>query len=240
MNTEELVSLKYNNFQEHISSSFGSLRSELDFNDVTLVSEDGQHVEAHRVVLASSSIFFRNLFKRIRHPQAFIYMRGMRSEDLVAMVDFMYLGEVSIHQDNVDNFICIAEELKLKGWQKGPEVIKQETVNESPCTKHISSLEPTTILQDSVQSTDVLDETSGENTVEGKEKLNLFVEQNTETIDAKIDLIKSMVTRDSDRRFSCNVCQKTTKYRANINTHVERSHTDGLNYPCPRCGKTFR
>ena len=110
MQNNDIVSLKYNDFQEHISGSFGSLRTELDFTDVTLASEDGQHVEAHKVVLAASSIFFQNLLKQIKHQQPFIYMRGMRSEDLVAIVDFMYHGEVSIHQDNVDNFICIAEE----------------------------------------------------------------------------------------------------------------------------------
>ena len=140
----------------------------------------------------------------------------------------------------MNNLICIAEELKIKGWQKGPDVIKQERGNLSPCNNLESRMEPTSSLQDSVQPTDVLDETSGENYVEGKKKLNSFIKPNTETTDANIDLTKSMVSGDSDRRFRCNVCQKTTKYRANINTHVERSHTDGLNYPCPRCGKTFR
>jgi hypothetical protein len=42
-------------------------------------------------------------------------MRGMRSEDLVAIVDFIYLGETAVNQDNLENFFVIAEELKLKG-----------------------------------------------------------------------------------------------------------------------------
>ena len=42
-------------------------------------------------------------------------MRGMKSEDLVAIVDFLYCGEANVYQENLDSFLAIAEELKLKG-----------------------------------------------------------------------------------------------------------------------------
>ena len=39
----------------------------------------------------------------------------MKSEDLVAIIDFLYLGEANVHQDNLDSFLSVANELKLKG-----------------------------------------------------------------------------------------------------------------------------
>ena len=42
-------------------------------------------------------------------------MRGLRFEDLAAVVDFLYLGEANVNQDRLDNFLALAEELKLKG-----------------------------------------------------------------------------------------------------------------------------
>ena len=42
-------------FNDNVEKAFGNLRQDSDFNDVTLVSEDGQNVEAHKVILASSS-----------------------------------------------------------------------------------------------------------------------------------------------------------------------------------------
>ena len=39
-------------------NAFGELREGKDFSDVTLACEDGQQVEAHKVVLTSSSPFF--------------------------------------------------------------------------------------------------------------------------------------------------------------------------------------
>ena len=42
-------------------------------------------------------------------------MRGVKFEDLAAIVDFLYLGEANINQERIDNFLALAEELKLKG-----------------------------------------------------------------------------------------------------------------------------
>ena len=58
---DEKLCLKWNDFQENASTAFGTLRDDTEFADVTLVCEDGQQVQAHKVILASSSPFFLNL-----------------------------------------------------------------------------------------------------------------------------------------------------------------------------------
>ena len=44
-----------------------------------------------------------------------IYMRGLKAKDLMAIVDFIYLGEANIYQEDLDGFLALAEELQLKG-----------------------------------------------------------------------------------------------------------------------------
>ena len=56
---KEKLRLQRNDFANNISSAFLNLSSDKDFTDVTLVCEDGQQVEAHKLVLISSSPFFR-------------------------------------------------------------------------------------------------------------------------------------------------------------------------------------
>ena len=119
MSTSEKFCLKWNDFQQNLTTTFTALREDADFADVTLVCEDGQQVEAHKVILAASSPFFQNLLRRNKHSHPLIYMRGMKSDDLVAMVDFLYYGETNIYQDNLDSFLTIAEELKLRGLTGG-------------------------------------------------------------------------------------------------------------------------
>lgn len=113
-NTEKLC-LKWNDFQENLNSAFGRLRSGEDFADVTLACEDGTQIETHKVVLASSSPFFMEILKKNKHPHPLIYMKGSKAEDLMAMIDFLYYGEANVNEENLNAFLGLAEELRLKG-----------------------------------------------------------------------------------------------------------------------------
>ena len=56
--------LKWNDFQTTVSQSFGLLRKEKDFFDVTLVSDDQVQVSAHKLVLSACSSFFKTILKQ--------------------------------------------------------------------------------------------------------------------------------------------------------------------------------
>ena len=86
----------------------------MELTDITLVCEDGQQVEAHKVVLVASSPFFLNILKRNKHPHPLIYMTGVKSNNLMAMVD-IYQGEANVFQEDFDFFLNFAEELQLRG-----------------------------------------------------------------------------------------------------------------------------
>merc|ERR1712129_209191 len=77
---------------------------------------------AHKVILAATSPFFQNLLRKKKHPHPLIYMRGVKSEDLVGIVDFLYYGEANVYQENIDGFFAIAEELKLNGLTGNKEM----------------------------------------------------------------------------------------------------------------------
>ena len=121
MATSEKLCLQWNDFKENVVISFAELRAHNDLTDITLACEDGKQVEAHKVVLASSSPFFRDLLKKNSHPHPLVYMRGLKSEDLIAMMDFLYKGEANVFQDNLDSFLALAAELKLKGLNSNTE-----------------------------------------------------------------------------------------------------------------------
>ena len=112
--TEQLC-LQWNDFKENITNAFATLRDDNDSSDVTLVCEDGKQIDAHRVVLCISSPFFQNVFQKAKHAHPLLYMRGMKSENLLAIIDFLYHGEANVYQEHLDSFLAIAEELQLKG-----------------------------------------------------------------------------------------------------------------------------
>ena len=111
----EKLFLQWNDFQENIKGAFGNFRKDENFNDVTLVCEDGQQVEAHKVILAVSSPFFQKLLGRNKHPHPLVYMKGIEFDHLLAILDFLYCGEANVLEKKLDSFLAIAEDLQLRG-----------------------------------------------------------------------------------------------------------------------------
>jgi len=114
MATAEKFCLRWNDFESNISSAFRELREDKDFFDVTLACDDDQ-IQAHKVILSACSPFFRTVLKRNRHEHPLLYLKGVKYIDLVAVLNFMYHGEVNVAQEELNSFLSIAEELKVKG-----------------------------------------------------------------------------------------------------------------------------
>ena len=89
MQNSEKLCLKWNDFQENLNLAFRGLRNDQDLTDVTLVCEDGTQIKTHKVILASSSPFFMEILKKNNHLHPLIYMRGIKAEEFVAIVDFL-------------------------------------------------------------------------------------------------------------------------------------------------------
>ena len=61
--SSEKLCLQWNKFSLNTRSSFEELRNDTDFTDVTLACEDGELVEAHKVILVTSSPFLLKTFE---------------------------------------------------------------------------------------------------------------------------------------------------------------------------------
>ena len=116
----EVYSLQWRHFQSYLNETFLELRSDNDFCDVTLVSEDNEQIEAHKVILSSCSPFFQQILMKNKHSHPLLYMRGISSTMLFYIVDFVYKGETKLLQDELDSFLKIAQEFSLKGLDKFP------------------------------------------------------------------------------------------------------------------------
>jgi len=110
----EKFCLRWNDFESNISSAFRELRDDKDFFDVTLACEDEQ-IQAHKVILSACSQFFRNILRRNSHQHPLLYLKGVRFPDLQAVLNFMYHGEVNVAQEELNSFLAVAEDLRVKG-----------------------------------------------------------------------------------------------------------------------------
>lgn len=116
--TDEQFCLRWNDFQQCIKSTFQDLRDDKDFLDVT-VSCDGEQVKAHKVILSACSVTFRNLLKKNPAQHPVIVLWDVNPNDLAAIMDFMYHGEVNVKQENLNSFLAVAERLRVRGLCQG-------------------------------------------------------------------------------------------------------------------------
>ncbi|GAB0094515.1 broad-complex core protein [Sergentomyia squamirostris] len=106
--------LRWNNYQSSITSAFENLRDDEDFVDVTLAC-DGRSLKAHRVVLSACSPYFRELLKSTPCKHPVIVLQDVAFTDLHALVEFIYHGEVNVHQRSLSSFLKTAEVLRVSG-----------------------------------------------------------------------------------------------------------------------------
>ena len=225
---EEKLRLKWNDFQDNVRTSFGSLRQDNNFSDVTLVCEDGQQFELHKVVLVSSSSFFKNLLTRNKHPHPLIYMRGVRSEELAAIMDFLYQGEANLLQDGLDSFLVLAEELQLKGFTRQNFLREDKT----------EFILPESVLTESRSAI----KTEKVETVVTKDYKGLTeIEEQVQSMLKKSPNMISIGKGQKRRRAAtCKVCGKEGMLQ-NIKRHIEAYHLDKpVAHPCNLCDKTSR
>ena len=114
----EKFCLRWNDFETNVSQAFRELREEKDFFDVTLACEDEQ-VSAHKVILSACSPFFRGILRKNPHQHPLLYLKGVKYQEMLAVLNFMYMGEVNVAQDDLNSFLAVAEELRVKGLTQG-------------------------------------------------------------------------------------------------------------------------
>ena len=247
MTSSEKLCLQWNEFQNIVSSSFGDLRNDGDLVDVTLACEDGTQMEAHKVVLASASPFFLDLLKRNKHPHPLIYMKGIKSDNLLAMIEFFYKGEADVSQENLEGFLALADEMRLKGLQRPDESheILDQPQNIQPQKQTINSKSP--LRQHRPKKRAEIQE--------GRIQISetaLAMTNSVEVTDVQVlgDQIKSMMERGENRvsrkigngkvkqecTYVCKVCGKEGLY-SHIQRHIEAKHITGITHTCGICGK---
>ena len=119
-------------FQSVVSQSFSVLRQEADFYDVTLVIDDHTQISAHKLVLSASSDLFKSILRKNHLSHPLLYLSGVDSTSLGFVLDYIYQGEVEIYQNELDNFLEVAQKMKIDGLLS---TVHEEDIPEEPETK---------------------------------------------------------------------------------------------------------
>ena len=218
----EKFCLKRSDFQSNVSKIFSSLRQEEHLFDVILVSDDEQHIAAHKLVLSACSDFFKNVIKKASHSNPMIFLSGFKSCDLIMIMDYIYQGEVQILQSDLDGFLNVAKKLKIDGLNgKNDEHEGNVYLNDDNQTYHMETSKEYSTGSE-------VDETVKQESITIRKRL-----PHTAAVD---DLVEQ-----TENGWSCKACGWTSKtmQTSPIRKHAEL-HIEGLSFDCLLCDKSFR
>ncbi|XP_063598467.1 longitudinals lacking protein, isoforms H/M/V-like isoform X4 [Penaeus indicus] len=109
-----LLSLKWNNHGSTFFHVLSTIRRKESYCDVTLAC-DGKFYPVHKLVLSTCSEYFEEIFNRTQCKHPVIVLKDIKHEELEALLNYMYLGEVNVLQADLAGLIKAAECLRIKG-----------------------------------------------------------------------------------------------------------------------------
>ena len=142
--------LSWSTFSRHLSQLSRELHSEKYFSDVTLVSDDLVQTEAHRIILSASSPLLKSLLTISPRGQTQLFLKGVKHQQLEAVLKFLYYGEVQVPSAEINEFLRAGEELEItelmcimkKGGDGRDELTEKKGISEDESYMEDASTAP--------------------------------------------------------------------------------------------------
>ena len=201
----DAYTFSWREFQGNLKATFKEFRKSSEFSDVTLVCGDGVQVEGHKMILASGSDFFRTLLRGHTHQaHPLIYLRGVQSRCFLAIVDYIYRGEATVPQGDLEEFLANAEEFGLQG-------LKQVAAGE----------------MDKFEGAENETQDGHEN-MEELAKPDDGEVSRMENENCEIPITESFITASvtSTMSYGCNQCEFFTETNAALKEHEQNLHSE--------------
>jgi len=242
MESSRKFCLRLSEFESNVRKSFKALlKEENNYSDVTLASDDGKQMKAHKIILAAGSVTMDKMLRNIDHPHPYIFMKGIQSIDLECIISFLYNGEAYVEEMSLDRFFDIAEDLGVKGLQ-GYRTGKNDKVGEPKCSEdpelstmkeESGDINPLDEIFNEVPNNieNVGEDEDLETSLYSKEEQTIVV--SNDELDDKID---QMMERNG-KSWICKTCGKISDKKFLIKEHVE-THIQGAAQVCHICNKT--
>ena len=121
--------LTWPTFNQNLVELMNGLYKEEDSKDVTFVFDDQSSLKSHKFLLKHASYELRTILIQLNESQPVLQLPGVKSQSMAFILQFLYLGQVSIQEDDVADFLNTARKLKIKELYKPPEPEQKANVN---------------------------------------------------------------------------------------------------------------
>lgn len=91
--------VRWDNHQSNLQTMFSWQLEQERFLDITLASQDGQTIKAHRAVLCAASGYFDTVLTNTTvGKETLVILKDINFDEIKQIIDFVYHGEISVEQ----------------------------------------------------------------------------------------------------------------------------------------------
>ena len=213
-------------FSSTAPSILSSLWNDKEFTDVTLATADNKTLEAHKAVLNSCSLFFRNIFKMNQHTKPLLYFHNIDQVRIEKILQFIYLGKVEVGECDVDEFISLGTTFGLVGLEEGKGCITSDYL-ENDCIEQLlgEGYDEMSAKRSLTKDTQEIRETDNisRNTSEQSFLLEAYANQRKLKTPNKTAVLG--ITNDAIH-LSCNLCEIKVHNETKLKEHNISLHED--------------
>ena len=83
---------------------------------------------AHKFVLNACSFFFRSIINDLPQSETATYLGWVLAQEIKPILQFMYLGQATIYQDKMNDFLNVTRSLEIKEISK---IVAEENAHSS-------------------------------------------------------------------------------------------------------------
>ena len=217
--------------KENIKCFLKMLLDSKEFSDVTLVCEDNQRVQAHKVVLSACSSYFKDILNNDSdEDETIIHLDHTKYEDIMMILDYIYCGEVSGSYINIKALKDTATNLRI--YQLLESINEYETeiflklfILLSPKQAKIGKVPCDDKNQKKPQQAD-------------EQETKYYCQLCGQMFFPRTAFENHMLKSHDQSPYKCNFCGRKFPSRATMKYHIQYKH-EGISYPCDFCDKRF-
>lgn len=106
--------LRWHNYSANFMSAFEESFNNGLMTDVTLFLDDGRNIKCHKMVLAATSEYFREIFMESSCKHPMVFLNNIEYSEMKAILEYMYRGEVNVEKEEVPELLKLAEFFKVR------------------------------------------------------------------------------------------------------------------------------
>ena len=220
MQQMEKYNLTWHTYSDHLRDMMKEMMTSGDFADVTLVFDDKIKIKVHKNILAACSPVFKDIFQI--ENSSIIYLKGINSSEMESILEFIYLGEATAYQEQIENILDVARSFEIKGLKSNERISKEKNT------------------EDNLKIENKINERSNEKALEDNHvNAEDYLEIKSEYLSADDERVDQAPKQESskaknERQYQCNECDKVFCGPSGLYQHKKHVH-EGVTYGCSQC-----